>query len=210
MRSVQPLDHLRIVIRALTAIGTPTHVATTGTDFVEAPESPTGYRLVAPDATALAVRASLRYVSYKDRKQICAELKEIYRAANEQAATEALERLAERWGDRYPAIIQTWESAWDQFTPMLRFPPAIRRILYTTNLVESINYQLRKITRNRGHFPNDDALLKLLYLGVRNHLARRASHRTEGRGDRPGPHTNGWKEALNQYEVRWPGRLDPR
>ena len=156
------------------------------------------------------VRASLRFVSYKDRKRVCAALKEIYRAPSETAAEQALERFDEAWGARYPAIIATWRSSWNQFTPMLRFPPEIRRILYTTNLIESLNYQLRKITRNRGHFPSDDALLKLLYLGVRNHLARNASHRTEHRGDRPGPHTDGWKEALNQFEVMWPGRLDLR
>ncbi len=155
------------------------------------------------------VRASLRFVSYKDRKRVCAALKEIYRAPNETAAEEALGRLDEAWGARYPAIIATWRSSWAQFTPMLRFPPEIRRILYTTNLIESLNYQLRKITRNRGHFPSDDALLKLLYLGVRNHVQRNPALRTSAAN--PGlPHTNGWKEALNQFEVLWPGRLGPR
>lgn len=156
------------------------------------------------------VRASLRFVSYRDRKAITAGMKEIYRAANEQAARDALERLENQWGSRYPAMIAVWRTSWEQFTPMLAFPPSIRRVLYTTNLIESLNYQLRKITRNRRHFPSDEALVKLLYLGIRNHLARRASHRTERRGDRPLPATNGWKEALNQFEVLWPGRLDPR
>lgn len=156
------------------------------------------------------VRASLRFVSYRDRKTVTAALKEIYRAPNEQAASDALGRFEERYGDRYPAIVATWRNSWEQFTPMLGFPPAIRRILYTTNLIESLNYQLRKITRNRGHFPSDEALVKLLYLGIRNHLARQASRRTQRNGDRPGPHTDGWKEALNQFEVLWPGRLDLR
>jgi putative transposase len=89
---------------------------------------------------------------------------------------------------------------------MLDYPPQIRRVLYTTNVVESLNYQLRKITRNRGHFPNDDALFKLLYLGVRNILDK--SRRGLDREDRPGPSTHGWKDALNQFEVFFPGRLD--
>lgn len=148
------------------------------------------------------VRASTRYGSWKDRKSISSALKEIYRAPNEDAAREALERFEERFGDRYPAIGRLWRDAWDRFVPMLDYPPEIRRVLYTTNMVESLNYQLRKITRNRGHFPNDDALFKLLYLGVRNILAQRA------RDGRPGPASHGWKDALNQFDVFFPGRLD--
>ncbi len=155
------------------------------------------------------VRSSMRFVSYRDRKAASARMKEIYRAANEQQALQALERLDEAYGARYPAMIATWKASWEQFTPMLSFPPEVRTVLYTTNLIESINYQLRKITRNRGHFPSDDALLKLLYLGVRNHLARRPNRRTIP-GEDPRPMTNGWKAALNQFEILWPGRLDPR
>lgn len=154
------------------------------------------------------VRASLRFVSYKDRKKVAAALKEVYRAPNEDAALQALERLEQAWDARYPAVGTTWRATWERFTPMLAFPPEIRRVLYTTNLIESLNYQLRKITRNRGHFPSDEALLKLLYLGVRNHLTRRQSSRNI-RGGPPRPQTNGWKEALNQFEVLWPGRLNP-
>lgn len=151
------------------------------------------------------IRASMRYVSWKERKTVSAALKEIYRAPNEDAALEALERFEERFGDRYPAVGKVWRDAWDRFVPMLDYPPAIRRVLYTTNVVESLNFQLRKITRNRGHFPNDDALFKLLYLGVRNILAHKAG---KGRESRPGPSTQGWKDALNQFEVFFPGRLD--
>jgi putative transposase len=148
------------------------------------------------------VRASTRYASWRDRKMITAALKEIYRAPNEAAALEALERFEERFGDRYPAIGKLWRDAWDRFVPMLDYPPAIRRVLYTTNMVESLNYQLRKITRNRGHFPTDDALFKLLYLGVRNVLAKQRQPFARG------PATHGWKEALNQFGVFFPGRLD--
>jgi putative transposase len=148
------------------------------------------------------VRASTRYASWKERKPITAALKEIYRAPNEDAALEALDRFEERFGARYPAIGRLWRDAWDRFVPMLDYPPAIRRVLYTTNTVESLNYQLRKITRNRGHFPTDDALFKLLYLGVRNIMDKKA------RRGQPGPATLGWKEALNQFGVFFPGRLD--
>jgi putative transposase len=148
------------------------------------------------------VRGSMRYASWRDRKMLTAALKEIYQAPNEEAALEALERFEQHFGDRYPAIGKLWRDAWDRFVPMLDYPPAIRRVLYTTNMVESLNYQLRKITRNRGHFPTDDALFKLLYLGVKNVLAKQRQP-----GDR-GPGTLGWKAALNQFGVFFPGRLD--
>ncbi len=151
------------------------------------------------------IRASMRYVSWKERKTVTAALREIYQAPNEDAARDALGRFEERFGDRYPAVGKLWRDAWDRFVPMLDYPPAIRKVLYTTNVVESLNYQLRKITRNRGHFPNDDALFKLLYLGVRNILAKKGG---KGREARPGPSTHGWTEALNQFEVFFPGRLD--
>lgn len=156
------------------------------------------------------VRASMRYVSYKDRKLVAAHLKEIYRAPNEQAAEEALDRFAEAWEDRYPAAVQTWRAAWEQFTPFLVYPPEIRKVLYTTNMIESLNYQLRKITRHRGHFPNDEALLKLLYLGVRNVLARSAGRARDRQDNSRGPSTRGWKQALNQFEILFPGRLGSR
>ncbi len=148
------------------------------------------------------VRASTRYASWKERKHVAAGLKEIYRAPNEDAALEALTRFEQRFGDRYPAIGKLWRDAWDRFTPMLDFPPAVRKVLYTTNMIESLNYQLRKITKNRGHFPNDEALFKLLFLGVRNVLDKQRQH------GNPGPTTPGWKEALNQFEMFFPGRLD--
>ncbi|MFN2641862.1 MAG: IS256 family transposase, partial [Actinomycetota bacterium] len=151
------------------------------------------------------IRGTLRYVSYKDRKLVTAHLKEIYRAVSEDDALAALERFERAWGVRYPATVKLWRSSWEQFTPFLLYPPAIRRVLYTTNMIESMNFQLRKITRNRGHFPSDDALLKLLYLGVRNILADKA-HNNRARAAT----VYGWKEALNQFEVFFPGRLGSR
>jgi putative transposase len=114
------------------------------------------------------VRASLNLVSYKDRRVVAAALKAIYRADGEAGAAAALDEFDEAWGSRYPAITRMWRDAWERVVPFLAFPPEIRKVIYTTNALESLNYQLRKVTRNRGHFPNDDALIKLLYLAVRN------------------------------------------
>ena len=145
------------------------------------------------------IRASMRYISYKDRKGVVAALKPIYTAVTEEAAYAALGDFAERFGEQYPAAVKTWEDAWEEFVPFLAFPPAIRKIIYTTNLIESINYQLRKVTKNRGHFPNEAAALKLLYLAVRNI--------TTERGGELGTGTWGWKTALNAFAIYFPGRI---
>ena len=145
------------------------------------------------------IRASLRFASWKDRKAITTALRPIYTAPNLEAAEEAMDDFELEWGDRYPGIVKVWRQAWEQFTPFLRFPPEIRKVVYTTNLVESINYQLRKITKTRGHFPTGDAALKLLRLGARNISDRR--------GGDLGTGTWGWKQALNQLEIHFPGRL---
>ena len=146
------------------------------------------------------MRASFRYASWKDRKPIAAALRKVYTALNEAAAAEALDDFELEWGDRYPAIVRLWRDAWERVTPFLRFPADIRRIVYTTNLVESVNYQLRKSTKTRGHFPHDDAALKLLRLVARNVTTTRSG--TAGTG------THGWKQALNAFEIHFPGRLN--
>lgn len=145
------------------------------------------------------MRASFRYASYSDRKSISAALRRIYTAINEDAAADALDDFELEWGDKYPAIVKLWRNAWEQFTPFLRFPPEIRKIVYTTNLVESVNYQLRKVSKNRGHFPHDDAALKLLRLVARDI--------TTTRGGVAGTGTHGWKRALNALEIHFPDRL---
>lgn len=145
------------------------------------------------------IRASLRFASWKDRKAIVTGLRPIYTAPTVEAAADAMDTFELEWGDRYPGIVKTWRQAWEQFTPFLRFPPEIRKVVYTTNLVESINYQLRKITKTRGHFPTDDAALKLLRLGARNI--------SDKRGGDLGTGTWGWKHALNSFEIHFPGRL---
>jgi len=147
-------------------------------------------------------RASLRWVNYKDRKKVASQLRGIYAAATEQAAADALDAFAESdLGRAYPAIERSWRAAWEQVIPFFAFPPEIRKVLYTTNMIESINYQLRKISKTRGHFPNDDALIKLLYLGCRE-IGR--TNRSNGRGGRNGYI---WKTALNQLEIMYPDRL---
>jgi putative transposase len=145
------------------------------------------------------IRASLRFASWKDRKAIVTALRPIYTAVTVEAAGDAMDTFELEWGDRYPGIVKVWRSAWEQFTPFLRFPPEIRKVVYTTNLVESINYQLRKVTKTRGHFPTDDAALKLLRLGARNI--------SDKRGGNLGTGTWGWKHALNAFEIHFPGRL---
>jgi len=145
------------------------------------------------------IRASLRFCSWKDRKAVTAALRPIYTAPTVEAAAEAMDDFELTWGDRYPGIVKVWRSAWEQFTPFLRFPPEIRKVVYTTNLVESVNYQLRKITKTRGHFPTDDAALKLLRLGARNVADKR--------GGGLGTGTQGWHRALNAFEIHFPGRL---
>jgi len=114
------------------------------------------------------IRASLRYASKRDWTPLTQSLRPIYTAVDETAAGAALDAFAGRWSSRYPAIVRLWRTHWEQFTPFLAFPPEVRRVIYTTNLIESINARLRKVTRNRGQFPSEQAVLKLLYLAVRN------------------------------------------
>jgi putative transposase len=154
------------------------------------------------------IRASMRYVSHDDRKKVAAALRPIYTAVSEAAAKAALEQLRGAHGKRYPGLLAAWDRAWEQFIPFLEFDTAIRKVIYTTNAIESANYQLRKIIKNRGHFPDDDAAIKLLYLGVRNITGRHIDG--DGlvleRGER-GTGTLGWKRALNALAVRFGDRL---
>ncbi len=154
------------------------------------------------------IRASMRYVSYDERKKITAALRPIYTAVNEAAAKSALEQLRATFGKKAPGVIAAWDRAWPQFIPFLEFDTAIRKVIYTTNAIESMNFQLRKIIKNRGHFPDDDAAMKLLYLGVRNITGRHidGTGLTLQRGER-GTGTYGWKQALNALAVRFGDRL---
>jgi len=114
------------------------------------------------------IRNSLAFVSWADRKAIMPDLKAIYGAANAKAALERLDAFEAKWGKRYPTIAPSWRRAWDYVTPLFAFPPAVRKMIYTTNAIESLNRSLRKIIKTRGSFPTDDAALKLLYLAIQN------------------------------------------
>lgn len=164
------------------------------------------------------IRNSIKYCSWKDRKAVTKALKPIYQAATVEAAADALDDFELEWGDRYPAIVDLWRRNWERFTPFLAFDPAIRKIIYTTNAIESLNYQLRKIIKNRGHFPSDDAVIKLLWLAIRNIEDKRARQRAKEAGlpraERKAPgklvegaQTQGWKAALNALAMAYPDRL---
>ncbi|WP_414016299.1 IS256 family transposase [Burkholderia vietnamiensis] len=136
------------------------------------------------------IRNSLEYASYKDRKALAAALRPIYAAASEEAARQALQDFADGpWGAKYPTIVQSWQRAWEHVIPFFVFPPEIRRIVYTTNAIESLNMQLRKIIKTRGHFPNDEAAIKLLWLALRNVLAKTVRAAFD------------WKSAMNQFAI---------
>jgi putative transposase len=169
--------------------------------------------------TVHLIRAAMRFVSYTDRKKVAAALRPIYTAPTVEVAESELLAFAESdLGRRYPAAVATWENAWERFIPFLAFPPELRRIIYTTNSIESLNYQLRKIIKNRGHFPNDDAVVKLLWLAIRDIEDKRARQRAAERGvareDRRAPGrlvegavVQGWKQALGALALAYPDRL---
>ena len=140
------------------------------------------------------VRASLNYVNWKDRKQVVADLKPIYRAAAAEQAREELDLFVEKWGKKYPAIGRLWNEQWERVIPFFAFTPEIRKVIYTTNAVESLHMSLRKVIKNRGSFPNEDSALKLLYLALRNASAKWQT-------------VQGWREALNQFEILHGDRL---
>src|SRR5579864_4551025 len=165
------------------------------------------------------VRNALRPVARRDAGEVAKELRAIYTAPTAEAAFDALAAFAASpWGRKYPQAARVFEDAWDAFTPFLAFSPAVRKLLYTTNAIESLNYQLRKVTKARGHFPNDDAVVKLLWLAIINIEDKRARERaarraqTGKRSDQParlveGQRVMGWREALNELDSAYPGRL---
>jgi transposase-like protein len=145
------------------------------------------------------IRASLRYASRKYWVPLSRDLRPVYTAADEQTAAAALEVFASQWGDRYPAIVKVWRAHWAEFVPFLSFPPEVRRVIYTTNLIESMNARLRKVTRNRGQFPSEQAALKVLHLAVRN--------LEDYRGRNVGVRSSGWKQALQAFTIYFEGRI---
>ncbi len=142
------------------------------------------------------IRNSLDYASWKERKALAAEIKPIYTAANAEAAEAALlEFEANPWGQRFPTVVAAWRRAWDRVIPFFAFPPDVRRIIYTTNAIESVHARLRKIIKSRGHFPSDEAASKLIWLALRNITSQWSRATRE------------WKSAMNQFAIIYGDRF---
>lgn len=140
------------------------------------------------------VRASLNYVNWKERKQVAADLKEIYRAATAAQAELELNTFQARWGSKYQAIGKLWKENWERVVPFFEFPAEVRKVIYTTNAVESLHMSLRKIIKVRGSFPSEEAALKLIYLALRNVIQKWDT-------------VQGWKQALNHFQMLWGDRI---
>ena len=142
------------------------------------------------------LRNSLDYANWKDRKKLAAALRPIYTAVSAEVAEAALRDFAAGpWGQKHPTIVQSWQRAWAHVIPFFAFPPAVRRVIYTTNAIESLHMRLRKIIKTRGHFPTDDAALKLLWLALQNTFANTTRSVRE------------WHEAMNQFAIFYGDRF---
>ncbi len=141
------------------------------------------------------VRNSLRFVPWKDKKAVVADLKTIYTATNAEMAKENLKSFRTKWNEKYPTIADSWERNWEGLIPFLSYPDYIRKAIYTTNAIESLNRSLRKVSKNRGSFPNDESALKLLYLALSN-ISKKWTMPIRL-----------WKQALNQFVILFPGRM---
>lgn len=141
------------------------------------------------------VRGSLKYVSWKERKAVAQDLRAIYTAPTAEAAEVALDAFEETWGERYPMAARSWRSRWEQVIPFFAYPDPIRKVIYTTNAIESLNAQLRKVTRKRGSFPTEDSVRKVIYLALT---------RVAKKWNRPIPN---WPAALNYFSIMFEGRL---
>jgi putative transposase len=140
------------------------------------------------------VRSSLRFVPYKDMRAVASDLKAIYTAVDRDHAWEQLEAFAEKWDGKYPMISQSWTEHWERVVPFLAFPPDVRRAVYTTNTIEALNRQIRKIIKTRGSFPNEDSARKLLYLAIT-------------RAQRKWRHTYNWSSALTAFRIHFGDRI---
>jgi putative transposase len=140
------------------------------------------------------IRHSLKYVPRREREQVARDLKPIYTAVDADAAQAALERFDDKWGARFPVITQAWLNAWEYVTPFLAFPPELRRVVYTTNAIEALNRQLRKAIKTKGHFPNEEAARKLIYLAITNAVPAWTR-------------TRNWTTALLAFKIHFGDRL---
>jgi len=141
------------------------------------------------------VRNSLRFVSWKERKKVAADLKTIYRAATEEEARMNLLSFSEKWDSKFPTISRSWEANWQRLIPFFAYPEEIRTIIYTTNAIESLNNTLKKVIKNRASFPNDEAAVKLLYLSLKNVMNKWSMP------------VRYWRKALNQFAILYKERM---
>jgi len=142
------------------------------------------------------IRNSLAYANWKERKPLAAAIKPIYTAPSAEAAAAALDAFeASAWGQKFPTVVAAWRNAWDRVIPFFAFPPAVRKVIYTTNAIESVNAQLRKSIKARGHFPSDEAATKLIWLALRN-ITKKWSRSTHD-----------WKTAMNQFAILFAERF---
>jgi transposase-like protein len=141
------------------------------------------------------VRHSLNFCGWKDRKEVAKSLKRIYQAVDDGEAAKALDDFEVEWGHKYPSIAPSWRRAWQEVIPFFAFPPAVRKIIYTTNAIESLNRVIRKTTKTRGSFPTDDAATKLIYLAIRNF-------------EKTGRCVREWVAARNQFAILYPERFN--
>jgi putative transposase len=142
------------------------------------------------------IRNSIKYVASKHHKAFMADLKPVYRAVSKEAAETALDELEEKWGQQYPVVLQSWRRKWDNLSHYFRYPATIRKVIYTTNAIESVHRQFRKLTKTKGAFPNENSLLKLLYLGLMN---------AQEKWTMP---IQSWNLTLSQLAIYFEGRLD--
>jgi len=142
------------------------------------------------------IRNSLKYVASKDQKQFAGELKSVYQAFTKEEAATALEKMQQKWGKKYPIVFDSWINRWDNLTNYFKYSEDIRRIIYTTNIIESVHRQFRTLTKTKGAFPNDESLLKLLYAGIRN---------AEKKWTMP---IRNWSLTISQLNIHFKGRLD--
>jgi len=142
------------------------------------------------------IRNSIRYVASKNQKEFMKDLKLIYRAISKEAAEVELDRLEEKWGSKYPIVIKSWRNKWENLSVYFKYPEDIRRVIYTTNIIESVHRQFRKLTKTKGAFPNENSLLKLLYMGIQNASKKWSM-----------PIWN-WSLTLSQLVIFFEGRLD--
>jgi transposase-like protein len=142
------------------------------------------------------VRNSVKYVSWKDRKAICSDLKHIYTAATEQQAGIALDAFSKKWDQKYPTISQMWRNHWERVIPFFEYPAEIRKVIYTTNAIESLNRSLRKVIKTKGAFPNDASILKIFYMALAN-ISRKWTMPIRT-----------WNAALSQFAIRFAGRFE--